>query len=473
MRLAEAGAEVVVYERLRYPGGCASTFERGGHRYESGATLFSGFGEGQLFRRWIDRDGLSVQVDAIDPLVTLHTPEFSLPICRDRASFVDRITALAPESAHQVRAFFQYQGQVAETLWSLFDAPETLPSFGVSGLRHHLRSLPAYVPLLRHLGRPLTDVMARFGVMDVQPLRVFLDAVCQITVQAASHEAEAAFALGAMDYFFRGTGHVRGGIGELGHALCSSVERRGGEVRFSNEVRSLERRLHRWRVHARRGSDEFDAVLANLLPSALMRMLPADVNAPESLVELDREVREGWGAAMLYLRLDPAFLERGELASGHHELVADIHAPFHEGNHVFCSIGDVHERDVHEGAHAPTVTVSTHVPLSDTRDDASYFRGVHERMQQTIRERLPALSAATVGSMSASPRTFERFTGRPGGIVGGIPRRAGWQNYRRMWPQAISRGLYLVGDSVFPGQSTLATALGGIKTAERCLSDLG
>ena len=52
------------------------------------------------------------------------------------------------------------------------------------------------------------------------PLRTYLDALCQITVQCGATEAEAPFALGAMDYYWRGTGHVRGGIGQLASALA-------------------------------------------------------------------------------------------------------------------------------------------------------------------------------------------------------------------------------------------------------------
>ena len=68
---------------------------------------------------------------------------------------------------------------------------------------------------------------------------------------------------------------------------------------------------------------------------------------------------------------------------------------------------------------------------------------------------------------TASPRTFERWTGRPLGRVGGVPRRAGWGNYFGLRRPAVAPGLFLVGDSIFPGQSTLATALGGYKLAER------
>ena len=45
LTLAEAGKQVLLCERLNYPGGCAATFQRKGIAFEAGATLFSGFGE--------------------------------------------------------------------------------------------------------------------------------------------------------------------------------------------------------------------------------------------------------------------------------------------------------------------------------------------------------------------------------------------------------------------------------------------
>jgi len=74
LTLAEQGARVVVLEALKYPGGCAATFTRGGWRFESGATLFSGFDDGQLFGRWIDRHQLPVTTLVPDPIVELRTP---------------------------------------------------------------------------------------------------------------------------------------------------------------------------------------------------------------------------------------------------------------------------------------------------------------------------------------------------------------------------------------------------------------
>jgi phytoene dehydrogenase-like protein len=118
-------------------------------------------------------------------------------------------------------------------------------------------------------------VLARFGLEHVAPLRLFCDAVCQITVQCPAHEAEAPFALATLDYFFRGVAHVHGGIGELARAIVGALTRRGAEVRYHCPVRALTRDGERWHVDTRRGPVRARAVVANLLPQALLRLLPS------------------------------------------------------------------------------------------------------------------------------------------------------------------------------------------------------
>jgi phytoene dehydrogenase-like protein len=94
-------------------------------------------------------------------------------------------------------------------------------------------------------------------------------------------------------------------------------------------------------------------------------------------------------------------------------------------------------------------------------------------MKRTIEARAPEWFAGIEYEMSASPRTFARFVGRPSGTVGGLPRRVGLSNYASMGPSQVLDGVWLVGDSVFPGQSALATAIGGVRTALAVRRSLG
>ncbi len=64
-------------------------------------------------------------------------------------------------------------------------------------------------------------------------------------------------------------------------------------------------------------------------------------------------------------------------------------------------------------------------------------------------------------ALPGTPVSFQRFTHRSRGWVGGFPQT----RLDRAWAPGLGRGLWLVGDSIFPGQSVLATALGGRRVA--------
>ena len=465
LRLAERGARVVVFERLNYPGGCASTFRRDGYAFEAGATLFSGLGPGQLFGNWIARHGLDVEVDWLDPIVELRTPGWRLEVRRDRERLVRQLEEFPDAPRAALRRFFARQRRVADVLWGLLEDPTLLPPFDARAALRHVTSLPHYLPLLGLVGRSLGDVLRGEGLEGFAPLVTYLDALCQITVQCSAAEAEAPFALGTMDYYWRGTGHVRGGIGRLAWGLVQAIRALGGRVELSCRVRALAPAAGGWRLDTRRGTVAAARVAANLLPQDVARMVPetAPVLAPVA-----QQVGDGWGACMLYLVVDGAALP----PDPHHlQLIADPAAPLVEGNHCFCSVSGVRETG-RAPAGLRTVTVSTHVALSTLRAlpapaQAAYVAAVHRRMRATIAARVPEWAGRVVHELTASPRTFARFTGRRDGCVGGIPRRRGLDHYWSAAPAAIAPGLHLVGDSVFPGQSTLATALGGVKLAER------
>ena len=464
LALAEAGRKPLLLDALKYPGGCASTFERSGDRFESGATLFSGFDEGQLFHRLIAKHSIDVVTEPIDPLVELRTSAFSLPVPRDRARFIDNLCAFPNAPVHALRQFFALQHEVSNALWPLFDDPSLLPPFDLRAIASHLRRVGNYLPLLSLVGTPLVRVLERFSLNDFAPLRVFIDAVCQITVQTSAAEAEAPLALAALDYFFRGTRHVRGGIGELAWGMARAAQRSGAEISFADRALSINPGdVRRYRVRTRRRVVETDHIVANVIPSALIALTTA-LPPARSLERLSARVEMGWGAAMQYRVVDREMRP----ASAHHlELVADVTQPFIEGNHVFCSISGADEQRTLDGLR--TVTLSTHVPLAPdvvrARDDASYFASVQQRMNETLALRAPEVVAATRRTLTASPRTFERFTSRPRGLVGGIPRTAGLWSYATLSPREPWPGIWLAGDSVFPGQSTLATTVCGMRVS--------
>lgn len=484
LELAERGRRIELVESLGYPGGCASTFRRGGHAYESGATLSSGFDDGQLFRRWIDRHGLEVRLEPLDPVIEQRGPDGNLHLGSSRAELEQDFLGLPGAPVPGLRAYFAQSARVAQVLWELLEHPELLPPLTLNSALVHLRRLPRSRSLIPVLGKSLGQVLRRHGLADWAPLRRHLQALCQITVQCGVDEAEAAFAMATAEYPHRGVAHVSGGLGSLAHALVRGIEDCGGSVSMPNRIRSLRRTGSHWEAQSRRGTIRARAVVLNLLPRAALELLRSgdpsmDSESPVGarLARLDRRLDRAWGACMLYRRVIPP--EGTSPGPRHLQLVGDPDRPLRDGNHVFCSITSEDESGP-EGApgRERSMTVSTHIQRrdfdgGDPIEIAARIDGIHERMRRTIQERAPEWSQQIVGEFSASPRTFQRFTGRPLGLVGGPPKRAGLGNWFNWSGQQPAKDLYLCGDTLFPGQSTLATALGGVRLAQRIDRRLG
>lgn len=470
LELARSGQRVVVLETLDYPGGCAGSFERDGYRFEAGATLFSGLDAGQLFGRWIEEHDLPVEVDWVDPIITLRTDAFAVPVGPDRDAVTDAFCAMPGAPRRGVRRYFDFQASIADTLWRVMEQPELLPPLDVGGLRAHAGMIPRYLPLVSLAGAPLTRVLSRFGVDEFPPLRLYLDALCQITVQCSASEAEAPFALAAADYCHRGAGHIRGGVGELAKGLVEAIRACGSEVRLLDRVKRLTPSGDGFRLETRRGVLEADEVIANVLPQNLEKLLGRGTRA---LARLSRRIASGWGAIMLYR----VVRSRAPIAAGHFQVVQDPSRPFIEGNHLFASMSGPGEARP-DDPELRTVTVSTHVDLPKLLELEREARGrrvaeIQDLMRAGLARFVPECSEDVVHEMTASPRTFQRFTGRHEGFVGGVPRRHGLGNYTGMGPTQVAPGLHLVGDSVFPGQSALATAIGGQRLATRLLRHAG
>lgn len=110
--------------------------------------------------------------------------------------------------------------------------------------------------------------------------------------------------------------------------------------------------------------------------------------------------------------------------------------------------------------------------LRVTKNDPKQYlfetdRAAYEARKAALTERVLAVAeVALLGLrrgarliLPGTPLSFQRFTQRSLGWVGGFPQTS----LLRAWGPRLGRGLWLVGDSIFPGQSVLATALGGMR----------
>lgn len=467
--LAKAGFDVTVLEAHVYPGGCAGTFYHQGYRFEAGATLAGGFYPGGPMDKLAKVAGVNAwPVRPADPAMIVHLPDSAQAVrWSDERRWDSRREAFGVES----EPFFRWQERTADALWDLalrgLPWPPQTPAQALSLVGQGLDWLRTssdpgtWLGLIADVFRPASAHLRGTS----QRLRMFVDAQLLISAQTTSRYANALYAASALDLPRRGVVHVRGGMGALAETLVETIRNHGGRVHYRKEVTAIRMRDNGLaQVEVRRGEPyHADLVVVNLPPWNLSQLLDGGNFPRKSRVPLHPE--DGWGAFTLYVGLEDSIIPADFPL--HHQVI--VREPLGEGNTVFLSLSPTGD-----GNRAPlgrrALTISTHTQLNPWWELYDSDRQAYERRKTNYQQRvltaaeraLPGLRGAAELILPGTPVTFQRFTRRARGWVGGYPQT---HLFRTRGPR-LGRNLWMVGDSIFPGQSTAAVALGGMRVAD-------
>jgi phytoene dehydrogenase-like protein len=291
-----------------------------------------------------------------------------------------------------------------------------------------------------------------------------------ISAQATSERANALYGAAALDLPRRGVVHLSGGMGAIAEALAEAVRRHGGRILYRYEVSRVHSEgKHLSIVETKRGATfPTDLIVANLTPWNITELLDGDLPAP--LRRLPSRPADGWGAFVVYAGLDEAIIPPDFPL--HHQII--LRRPLGEGNSVFASLSPAWDAS-RAPAGQRALTLSTHTTLDGwwqiyEQDPQAYEARKNElalKMLAAAEVALPGLGEAARLVMPGTPVTFQRFTRRRWGWVGGFPQAGLLSTYG----PRLADNLWMVGDSIFPGQSVAAVALGGLRTASAILRE--
>lgn len=472
--LAKAGCQVTVLEAGTYAGGCAGTFYHQGYRFEAGATLAGGFQPRGPHALVADQLGIDWPVRPADPAWVVHLPDRQVTLSRDSADVVRHFPA--------TERFWEVQSRLADQVWELSAQGLPWPPSDVSELAHLARvgwrHFPADVGLVPYAFMSTHDWIKRLGLVRDEAFVRFLDAQLLISAQTTSRQANALYGATALDLARQGVYHVEGGIGGLAATLVDTIRELGGEVLFKHKVTRIE--VNNGRVagvrtqHGRKEGPYVacDVAVANMTPWSLDALL--DDNSPARLRREVARRQPGWGAFVLYLGVEDGRLPRD--LPDHHQIITEMAGPLGEGRSIFVSLSPRWDASrAPEGYRAVTVTTHTDVrPWWDSleRDHAAYEArkaAYTDRMMAAIDSAIPGFSDGLVFSMPGTPVTYQTWTQRHMGMVGGFPQES---LLKARGPRTGLPNLRLVGDSIFPGQSTAGVTLGAMRVADSVLRAL-
>lgn len=454
--LVKAGLQVTVLEAHTYPGGSAGTFYHKGYQFDAGATLAGGFNPGGPHHQIQETLGLTFPVMEVNPAWVTTLAGQAVHQWHERLQWYEEVQKHFPESMK----FWQKQEMLADLAWQLSSQyfpfpPQTIrESFALAGAFR-----PGLIRAAPYMFSKSSDLLPK----NCSPLlKSFLDAQLLISAQTTSERTNVLYGSAALDLPRRGVKYVQGGIGTISKMLAEWIRKQGGQVLYRQQVtRLLYKNYKVIGLETKKGLTlQGDYFVGNLTPAGLNKILfPQLSRSDRGKLHLKQA---GWGAFMLYLGADEAVKPTGLVS--HQQVVVDPEKPLGEGNSVFISISPTEDESrVPPGKTG--ITVSTHTAIQPWWELANQDPQAYEDRKQEYTERvldavevvLPNIRRKTSLVLPGTPVTFEFYTRRPKGLVGGSPQES---LFAVRGPGTGFKNLWLVGDSVFPGQSTAAVTIG-------------
>ncbi len=465
--LQQAGYDVTVLEAQSYAGGCASTFIHKGFRFESGATVVGGFQPNGPHALVGNRLNLTWRVRPHDPAWVTHLPDRSVALTADNADVLQKF----PNTAK----FWEQQTRIAAIAWSLSAQGLPFPPRSVAEFlqlaKVGLLNFPRDLQIIPFAFSTVYDWLRWHGLHKDEAFVRFLDAQLLISAQTTTKHVNALYGATALDLARQGVYHIETGIGGVADTLIEKLQSLGGNIHYKQRVTQIEMKNGRatgvWTQKGRKGKEqtffEADFIIANTTPWDLNNLLGE--NSSRGLKRESARRKLGWGAFVLHLGVNADAIPAD--FPDHHQVIGDMTLPLGETNSIFMSLSPIWDTSrAPVGQRAMTITTHTHVSqwwdLLKT-DESAYYAQKEVYTQKILAQAekvIPNLRDNITLLLPGTPVTYQFYTDRHMGMVGGFPQTS---LFKARSPRTGIPNIRLVGDSIFPGQSTAGVSLGAIR----------
>lgn len=458
--LAHRGYEVLTLDQALVPGGCASTFKRQGFTFDVGATQVAGLEPGGIHHRIFSE--LEIELPSAtycDPACAVYLPGETEPInvWRD----IDRWKAERQKQFPGSEPFWQLLNDLFQYSWKFQSRDPVLPPRNIWDLWQLTKAVrPDTLLTLPHTFSTVGDALRGYGLANDRRLHTFLDLQLKLYSQVSADETALLYAATALSVSQapQGLFHLQGSMQILSDRLVESLERDRGKLLMRHTVEQIHTKSGQTTGvtirNQKTGESWFepaDHIVANVTVQNLVELLRE--NAPKGYRHRVDKLPPASGAFVIYLGVDRAAIP--ENCPPHLQFLYDYEGAIGENNSLFVSVS--HEGDGRAPAGKATIVASSFTDTGAWKNSVDY-EGMKQRYAEEAIAKLGryfTLNESTIlYQEAATPRTFQRYTGRADGIVGGIGQRIPTFGPFGFANRTPIRHLWLVGDSTHPGEGT-------------------
>jgi len=439
-----ASKQIVLFEKDRNLGGCASTFTRYGHKYNTGATTLVGYEEGHILKKQFDTIGLVPNLTKSKIAIRVIQNNNCIDRVKDFTHFLDTINRIYPNLNNTI--FWSTIQELDEKFWKLQNI-----YFGKYSLKSYVKSAYFISELVKTYGTFLFKSAQSFiddtlGDISAE-YQDFIDSQLLITIQTTSKDISLLSLSLGLSYPFHDVFYVNGGMGTLIQDIIKDIEVKKNEV-----VLKVIKDSKDWIVHTNKDEYRTKNVVLN---SSVYQS--AELFKDEKIkAYYDSFSFSDQSAFVLYLTLDTQeeFLE-------HYQFIYDEFLPNSISKSFFVSFSK--QSDDVLSKKGLSVTISTHTKAMFWKNmNKEQYEHKKETTQNYILnkflEYFTTIKKQNITKyFSATASTFNRYISRAN--CGG--KAIHMKNITQL-PSCTTpfKGLYNVGDTIFAGQGWPGVALG-------------
>ncbi|NEP19212.1 MAG: C-3',4' desaturase CrtD [Leptolyngbya sp. SIO4C1] len=458
--LAKRGYAVKVFDQAIVPGGCASTFKRGGFTFDVGATQVAGLEPGGIHQQIFEELEIPLPEASIcDPACAVFLPNETVPInvWRDPQRWQAERQRQFPGS----EPFWQRLASLFEYSWRFQSRDPVLPPRSGWDMWQLIAALrPDTLLTVPYMFSTVAQLLKSYGLRCDRRLKTFLDLQLKLYSQVDADQTALLYAATALGVSQspQGLYHLHGSMQALSDRLAEALRRDGGELYMRHRAEQI--LLEQGRPRFVRITDEkrgeswlepADHVVANVTVQNLVELL--GTQAPVGYRQRINKLPPASGAFVVYLGVEQAAVPTS--CPPHLQFLYDYDGPIGENNSLFVSVSRPGDGRAPTGK--ATVIASTFTEVSAWQRTADYEQLKQQYTEQAIARlgRYFDLRPAHLLQVeAATPRTFEHYTARYQGTVGGIGQRLSTFGPFGFANRTPVPHLWLVGDCTHPGEGT-------------------
>ncbi len=453
--LAKNGNKVTIYEQNWMPGGCTGTYWRKGFWFESGATTLVGLSDGMPLHHLLEQLDLKIPATQLQLPMQVFLPNGALinrhQILEDWILEAERIFGKQGQAA-----FWRTCYKISQLVWDTSLKQQSFPPQNFSDLLGMIQRfrLPQ-VKALPYAFISTYQLLKKFNLHNNPNFLAFVEEQLVITAQNTAKEVNALFGATALCYTNYPNYYLEGGMQTLINTLVNYILGNGGAIHYRTSVTQVKLNPNRVEISSKLSSENFDAVVSGIPLNNLVELLPTNLSRRLSGKLLKSDKLTGAFSMGIGLKRKP------KKVALHNQIILENPIPGLKSKSIFVSFHPDSDFTRTDNAAHACLNVSTHV-----FDPAQNIIHQKKEIENSILDLLVSKGYFALDDVlyyhSTTPGGWEKWTARKFGFVGGYPQYMATKPWQMMGARLMKRKIYLVGDSVYPGQGIPGVVLSGL-----------